>query len=79
MGRYLKKVETVGGPNALALQIPTSTTAAGPEQIDDGMVRWNTSTQRVEFWYETQWLSAGRTSATRSGTQAKITTIAASR
>ena len=60
MGRFLKKVETVGGPNALALQIPTSTTAAGPEQIDDGMIRWNTSTQRVEFWYETQWLTVAK-------------------
>ena len=60
MGRFLKKVETVGGPNALALQIPTSTTAAGPEQIDDGMIRWNTSTQRVEFWYENQWLTVAK-------------------
>jgi hypothetical protein len=60
MGRYLKKIETIGGVNAKALQIPTSTTAAGPEQISDGMIRWNETSKRVEFWYETQWLTVAK-------------------
>ena len=60
MGRYIKKIETMGGSNALAIQIPTSSNSVGPQVVDDGMMRWNTDNRRIEFWYENAWLTVAK-------------------
>tara|TARA_R110000868_G_C10863479_1_gene761699 strand:- start:367 stop:801 length:435 start_codon:yes stop_codon:yes gene_type:complete len=60
MGRYIKKIETMGGSNALAIQIPTSSNSVGPQVVDDGMLRWNTDNRRIEFWYENAWLTVAK-------------------
>ena len=49
MGRYVKKIEVIGGTSALALQIPTSSNSIGPEVLENGLLRWNTDNKRVEI------------------------------
>ena len=50
----------MGGSNALAIQIPTSSNSVGPQVVDDGMMRWNTDNRRIEFWYENAWLTVAK-------------------
>ena len=50
----------MGGSNALAIQIPTSSNSVGPQVVDDGMLRWNTDNRRIEFWYENAWLTVAK-------------------
>ena len=73
MGRYIKKTEAIGGTSATAIQIPTSSNTSGPEILDDGMIRWNTDNQRIEFWYENQWLTVAKVGSVRmSQTQMQL-------
>ena len=60
MGRYLKKTEAIDGSSATAIQIPTSSNTSGPEILDDGMLRWNTDNNRIEFWYQNAWLTVAK-------------------
>lgn len=60
MGRYIKKTEAIGGSSATAIQIPTSSTTSGPEILDNGMLRWNTDNNRIEFWYENAWQTVAK-------------------
>ena len=60
MGRYIKKTEAIGGSSATAIQIPTSSNTSGPEILDDGMLRWNTDNNRIEFWYQYAWLTVAK-------------------
>ena len=60
MGRYVKKIEVIGGTSALALQIPTSSNSIGPEVLENGLLRWNTDHKRIEFWYQNAWLTVAK-------------------
>jgi hypothetical protein len=39
-----------------ALQLPVGTTAQRPSFPDNGMMRFNTTTGKVEFWNGTAWV-----------------------
>lgn len=48
MGRMLKN--TVFSGAAYALGIPTGSSSLGPSQPANAQVRWNTTTNKLEFW-----------------------------
>jgi len=58
MGRYLKNTEVRSG--SYAIQLPAGSNTVGPETPTNGMIRWNSSTRRVEFWYETSWQTVAK-------------------
>lgn len=58
MGRYLKNRQAPQGEYAVTL--PKGSSTVGPENPENGMIRWNESTKRVEFWYESAWLTVAR-------------------
>ena len=58
MGRYLKNRQATQGEYAVTLPVGSST--VGPQNPENGMIRWNSSTKRVEFWYDTQWLTVAK-------------------
>ena len=51
--RYLKNTKIKTGSNAI--QLPMSTSANGPTNPIDGQIRFNTTVNRVEFYYNTSW------------------------
>ena len=58
MGRYLKNRQATQGEYAVILPVGSST--VGPQNPENGMIRWNSSTKRVEFWYETGWQTVAK-------------------
>lgn len=48
MGRMLKN--TVFSGAAYALGVPTGTSSVGPDHPANAQVRWNTTTNKLEFW-----------------------------
>jgi hypothetical protein len=54
MGRYLKNVKLQTGANK-AIQVPLSTSAGGPQVPQDGMIRFNTTLNQLEWFYNGQW------------------------
>ena len=58
MGRYLKNRQATQGEYAVTLPVGSAT--VGPQNPQNGMIRWNESTKRVEFWYDTQWLTVAK-------------------
>lgn len=53
MGRYLKNTQVIGGD--YAIQLPVGTSAIGPQNPQAGMLRYNASTERVEFYNGNGW------------------------
>lgn len=54
MGRYLKNAQIKTGA-AQAIQVPLSTSAGGPQQPQDGQIRFNTTLGQLEWFYGGQW------------------------
>lgn len=59
MGRYLKNTELKGGSHTVRL--PLSSSSVGPDVPVDGQVRFNTTVNRVEFFYLGVWRQVGIT------------------
>jgi len=53
MGRYLKNTQVIGGD--YAVQLPIGTSAIGPQNPQSGMLRYNASIERVEFYNGNSW------------------------
>ena len=53
MARYLKNTQLKGG--SYAIQLPQGTSSLGPTDPVDGQIRWNQTTNRVEYYYNSQW------------------------
>ena len=53
MARYLKNTQLKGG--SYAIQLPLGTSSLGPDSPVDGQIRWNQTTTRVEYFYNSQW------------------------
>ena len=58
MGRYLKNTQVLGG--SYAVQLPMGSNTVGPEIPMNGMIRWNADTKRIEFWYDSEWITVSR-------------------
>ena len=58
MGRFLKKASIKAADSAL--QIPFGPTAVRPTTASDGMLRYNTSTGRLEVFYSSAWNSVAK-------------------
>jgi hypothetical protein len=54
MGRYLKNVKLHAAASR-AIQVPLSTSSEGPAVPEDGMIRFNTMTGQLEWFYALQW------------------------
>ena len=66
MGRYLKNRQSAQGEYAVTLPVGSST--VGPQNPENGMIRWNQTTKRVEFWYETSWLTVAKVGSVQINT-----------
>ena len=53
MGRYLKNTQVIGGD--YAIRLPVGTRSIGPQNPQAGMLRYNASTERVEFYNGNGW------------------------
>jgi hypothetical protein len=53
MGRYLKNTQLDGG--AYAVQLPMGTSSIGPDSPVNGLIRFNQTTNKIEFYYNSQW------------------------
>lgn len=53
MGRYLKNTQLDGG--AYAVQLPMGTSSVGPDSPVNGLIRFNQTTNKIEFYYNNQW------------------------
>jgi hypothetical protein len=53
MGRYLKNTQLLGG--SYAIQLPLGSNSLGPDTPQNGQIRFNTSTSKVELFYNSQW------------------------
>lgn len=49
MGRYLKNTQLEGG--SYAIQLPLGSNSVGPDVPQNGQIRFNTSNNRVELFY----------------------------
>jgi hypothetical protein len=54
MGRYLKNVKLQTGSNQ-AIQVPLSTSSGGPAVPENGMIRFNTTLNQLEWFFAGQW------------------------
>jgi hypothetical protein len=54
MGRYLKNVKLHTGASQ-AVQVPLSTSSGGPSVPENGMIRFNTTLNQLEWFYNGQW------------------------
>lgn len=54
MGRYLKNVKLQTGVNQ-AIQVPLSPSSGGPSVPQDGMIRFNTTLNQLEWFFGGQW------------------------
>lgn len=53
MGRYLKNAQLTSRSHAI--QVPIGTSAIGPTSPVNGQLRYNQTTSKVEFFYNTSW------------------------
>ncbi len=53
MGRYLKNTQLLGG--SYAIQLPIGSNSIGPDQPVDGQFRYNSSSNRIEFFIAGSW------------------------
>ena len=53
MARYLKNTQLKGG--SYAIQLPLGTSSLGPSNPVNGQIRWNQTTNRIEYFYNSQW------------------------
>lgn len=58
MGRYLKNTQLQGG--SYAIQLPVGSNSVGPENPQNGMIRWNESSKRFQMWYDSSWITLAR-------------------
>jgi hypothetical protein len=49
MGRYLKNTQLLGG--SYAVQLPLGSSSVGPDVPQDGQIRFNTSNNKVELFF----------------------------
>ena len=53
MGRYLKNTQLEGG--SYAVQLPLGSNTVGPDVPVNGQIRFNQTTDKIEFYYNAQW------------------------
>jgi hypothetical protein len=53
MGRYLKNTQLEAG--SYAIQLPLGSNSIGPDQPQNGQIRFNTSNNRVELFFAGVW------------------------
>jgi hypothetical protein len=53
MGRYLKNTQLEGG--SYAVQLPLGSASVGPDVPVNGQIRFNQTTDKIEFYYNSQW------------------------
>ena len=53
MGRYLKNTQLEGG--SYAVQLPLGSNTVGPDVPVNGQIRFNQTTNKIEFYYNAQW------------------------
>lgn len=53
MGRYLKNTQLLGG--SYAVQLPLGSNSLGPDQPQNGQIRFNTSNNKVELFFNNVW------------------------
>jgi len=53
MGRYLKNTQLLGG--SYAVQLPLGTSSLGPDSPVNGQIRFNQTTSKIEFYYNSTW------------------------
>jgi hypothetical protein len=53
MGRYLKNTQLEGG--SYAVQLPLGSNSIGPDQPQNGQIRFNTSNNKVELFFAGMW------------------------
>lgn len=53
MGRYLKNTQLEGG--SYAVQLPLGSNSIGPDQPQNGQIRFNTSNNKVELFFSGVW------------------------
>jgi hypothetical protein len=58
MGRYLKNTQLEGG--SYAIQIPLGSSSIGPDSPVNGQMRFNQTTSKIEFYYNSAWNSVAK-------------------
>lgn len=58
MGRYLKNTELQGGSYSVRLPIGSNTLSPTAPQV--GQIKFNSSTNRIEFYYNNQWYKVAK-------------------
>lgn len=53
MGRYLKNTEIATG--GYAVRLPVGSNTIGPDSPVDGQIRFNESTNKIEFYFSNAW------------------------
>lgn len=53
MGRFLKNTQLIGG--SYAIQLPLGSNSLGPDSPVAGQIRFNQSTNKIEFYYNGVW------------------------
>ena len=53
MARYLKNTQIKGG--SYSVQLPMGTSSLGPDSPVDGLIRFNRTNNKVEFYYSGSW------------------------
>ena len=53
MARYLKNTQLKGG--SYSIQLPLGTNSIGPDSPVDGQIRFNQTTNKIEFYYNNTW------------------------
>jgi hypothetical protein len=58
MGRLLKNTQLRGG--SYSVQLPLGSNTLGPDAPQDGQIRFNQSTSRIEFFYNSNWRTVAK-------------------
>ena len=53
MARFLKNTQIKGG--SYSIQLPLGTSSLGPDAPVDGQIRYNQTTSKIEFYYNSTW------------------------
>jgi hypothetical protein len=53
VARYLKNTQIKGG--SYSVQLPMGTNSLGPDAAVDGLIRYNQSNNKIEFYYNGAW------------------------
>lgn len=53
MARYLKNTQLRGG--SYSVQLPMGTNTLGPDSPVNGLIRYNQSNSKIEFYYDSKW------------------------